>query len=99
MSQTKPPLPRRRFIQLIAASGAAIAAGAAPRPKAMASAGEAPPPRRGRESLPAAMRQELRNQEKTVADALQAVRSYELPPGSEPATVFRAMRSRKRERR
>ena len=99
MSGTNSPLPRRRFIQLMAASGAAIAAGAAPR------AGAATPPKSvkhgapARASLPPAARKELRSQEKSVADMLQVIRAYDLPPGSDPAITFRALRGARKGRR
>jgi hypothetical protein len=99
MPGKKSTLPRRRFIQLLAASGAAIAAGAAPRATA------ATPPKSvkhgapARATLPPTVRKELRDQEKNVADMLQVIRAYELPPGSDPAITFRALRSARRERR
>ena len=99
MPESKPVLPRRRFIQLLAASGAAVAAGATPR------VGAAVPPKAvkhgvpPRASLPPAARAELRSQEKNVAEMLQVIRAYELPPGSDPAVTFRAMRSRRKEPR
>jgi hypothetical protein len=99
MSEPRPALARRRFIQLLAASGAAVAAGAAPRVRA------ATPPKAvkhgapARASLPPHARLELRKQEKNVADMLQIIRSYELPPGSDPAITFQAMRSARKYRR
>jgi len=91
-NRRKPPMDRRRFIHVLAASGAAILAGGLPR--AGAAARKAAPPRAAK-PFPASMERELRNQEKSIADALKVIRAYELPPGSEPATVFRAMRARR----
>jgi len=87
---------RRRFIHVLAAGSAAIIAGSLPR--AAVAAAKAPPPKSMRAAakpLPPSMEKELRNQEKGVADALKVIRAYDLPPGSEPATVFRAMRARR----
>jgi hypothetical protein len=98
MSETRPALPRRRFIQLLAASGAAVAAGVAPRAGAAQGAKRAGLPVPLSSAPTAAMRQELRKQEKSVADMLRVIRRYELPPGSPPASTFRAMRARRGDR-
>jgi hypothetical protein len=100
MSREK-PMNRRRFIHVIAASGAAlVASGLAGRtedatavaalPKAVA-----PNPRR---PLPARIAKEIQTQEKSLANILKVIRAYELPTGSEPATLFRPMRARRRGR-
>lgn len=89
---------RRRFIRVLAASGAALvasgitgAAGAAPAsPKAAA-----PKPRK---PVPPSIAREIRNQEKSLSDMLKVIRAYELPDGSEPATVFAPLRARRRAR-
>ncbi|HLQ66367.1 MAG TPA: hypothetical protein VK123_03945 [Candidatus Limnocylindrales bacterium] len=84
---------RRRFVKLMAASAAAILAQpiqeslAAPAKRAAAGATAA-------HALPPALRKEIANQKKSVADTLRAIRAYELPPGSRPAFVFRAERRR-----
>src|SRR5580765_6236220 len=91
-NRRKPPMDRRRFIHVLAASGAAILAGGVPRAKAAAP--KAAPPRAAK-PFPASMEHELRNQEKGIADTLKVIRAYELSPGSEPATLFRAMRARR----
>jgi hypothetical protein len=83
---------RRRFVHVVAASVAAILAGGVPRARAAAAKAIAPRPAK---PLPAPMERELRNQEKGIADTLKVIRAYELPPGREPATVFRAMRARR----
>ena len=98
MSAERPPMDRRRFIHVLAASGAAVfatglsRADAAAAPKA-APAKAAPPTRQ--KALSAAMQRDLRNQERSLADMLKVVRAYELPAGSDPALVFRAMRARR----
>ena len=94
-SRSRSPMDRRRFIHVLAASSAVILAGGVPRAGAAALKAAPPKPAKGAKPLPASMEKELRNQEKGVADALKIVRAYELPPGSEPATVFRAMRARR----
>lgn len=48
--------------------------------------------------LSAAMRKEIANQKKSVADALRVIRAYDLPPGSRPAFVFRAEKPRAEKR-
>lgn len=98
MSAERPPMDRRHFIHVLAASGAALIAtnlpggraAAAPAPKAAA--------RKPPKPLSATMEREIRNQEKSVADMLKVVRGYELPPGSEPAVTFGVMRARRRAR-
>jgi hypothetical protein len=41
------------------------------------------------------MEREIRNQERQVAEMLKVVRAYDLPPGSDPAFTFRAIRARR----
>jgi len=45
------------------------------------------------------MQRELQSQERSLADMLKVVRDYDLPPGSDPAVTFRAMRARRGGRR
>ena len=98
MSAERPPMNRRHFIHVLAAGGAALiatrlpAANAAARPEKKSAA---PKPSK---LLTATVERELRNQEKALADMLKVVRGYELPPGSDPAFTFRAMRARRRGR-
>lgn len=85
---------RRRFIQLVAASGAAVLAAPLARPARAAvrrsgTAEAAPRP------VTVAIRKEIASQKKSLADALKVIRDYKLPPGSPPAFVFHAMRSKK----
>lgn len=94
MKAKSSPMERRRFMKLLAASGAALLAGAAPR----AGARPAPPARAARGArapAPPAVEKEIRSQKKALDETLRAIRSYELPPGSPPAVVFQAMRARK----
>lgn len=101
-SADHPSLDRRRFIHVLTAGVAAILAGripgaraaAAPKPSTRGAAGRKPAA-----PIAASIERELRNQEKSLAETLKVVRGYELPPGSEPATVFRALRARRGARR
>jgi secreted PhoX family phosphatase len=88
---------RRRFMHVLAVGGAAVLAGGVPNaraasPKPESHKAAAP---KGAKPVSPAMQKELRSQEKNLADVLKVVRDYDLPPGSEPATVFRAMRARR----
>jgi hypothetical protein len=90
---------RRRFVHVLAASGAALLAGSLPRARAAEKSATAAATRaaaRQPKPLPPNLERDLRNQEKSMADTLRVIRAYDLPPGSEPATVFRAMRARRR---
>jgi len=81
---------RRRFVKLLAAGAAAILTQpvektlAAPAVRAGASAAA--------HTVPPALRKEVANQKKSVADTLRVIRAYKLPAGSRPASVFRAER-------
>ena len=86
---------RRRFVTLVALSGAALAAAPLSRAsaalsravvKAKTKAGPPPTP---------AIRREILNQEKSLAGQLQTIRNYELPPGSPMAFVFKPLRARR----
>lgn len=93
MSASRPPMNRRHFIHVLAASGAALVATGVPGAKASPGPkATAPKPQK---PLAAALQKELRNQEKSVSDMLKIIRAYELPPGSDPAFAFRAMRARR----
>ena len=98
MSAERQAMNRRHFIHVLAASGAALIASNLPGAKAMAAPAPKAAPRRPSKQLTATMQRELRIQEKAVADMLKVVRGYDLPPGSDPALTFRAMRSRRRAR-
>lgn len=86
---------RRRFVKLVAFSGAAVLA-------APLSVATAAPPRRGSQPPAAghraptpAVRKEIANQEKSLAATLATIRKYELPPGSPMAFSFEPLRARK----
>ncbi len=85
---------RRRFIQLVAASGAAVLAAPLSRPARAAVRRDAAAEPGHRPATPA-MRKEIASQKKSLSDALKVIRRYELPPGSPPAFVFRAMHAKK----
>ena len=83
---------RRRFIHVLAVGGAAVLAGGVGTARAASTKAAAPKPSK---PVSQAMQRELKTQEKNLADVLKVIRDYDLPPGSEPATVFRAMRARR----
>jgi hypothetical protein len=90
-------LSRRRFLRLAAAGALALAApasAAAPagtrKPAATRPAG--PAARTGR----IASAREIQKQKGWLADSLKAIRAVELPPGSNPAFVFRPLKPRRR---
>jgi hypothetical protein len=85
---------RRRFVKLLAASGAAILAGAGPAASAKAALPRKAAPR-SRRSVTTAVEKEIQAQKKSLDETLKTVRAFDLPPGSPPAVVFRAMRARK----
>lgn len=93
MSAERPPMNRRHFIHVLAASGAAVIATNLPGANAAAAPKAAAP--KPRKPVAPAMQRELRNQERSLADMLKVVRDYELPAGSDPAFTFRAMRARR----
>ena len=86
---------RRRFVQLLVA-GAAVAATAPV--SAVARARTSTKTNGTSASLhrpaTAAIRKEIESEKRSLADALRVVRNFELPPGSPPALVFRALRRR-----
>jgi hypothetical protein len=86
---------RRRFVTLVALSGAAaltapLSRAAAPGPRAAAMRASA-----GRRPLTPAMRREIASQEKSLAEQLEAIRGFQLPPGSPMAFVFTPLRARR----
>jgi len=85
---------RRRFVTLVALSGAAALT--APLSRAAAPETKAAGPRAaGRRPLTPAMRREIANQEKSLAEQLETIRKYQLPPGSPMAFVFTPLRARR----
>lgn len=87
---------RRRFVRLAAVAAAA----AAMNPLTPTSTPAAEPPRRARRSSgrppEPAVRAEIALQKKQLDSMLQVIRSYELPAGSPPATIFRPLSPRRR---
>jgi len=87
---------RRRFVTLVAMSGAALLTSSLSRAaRAAARAGAKPAGARHPAPSPA-VRKEIANQEKSLADQLKVIRGYELPPGSPMAFVFKPLRARNR---
>jgi hypothetical protein len=94
---------RRKFMKLVAAgSAAALAAPAATlaaTAKAARRAGHpaSAAPAHGEKSAPrfVATPAEIEKQKKYVAEALKAIRNFELPPGSDQAFVFAPLRPRR----
>jgi len=87
---------RRRFVQIVSAAAAAVITAPWSRLAAAAQRHSGPPPKGERPSATAAMRKEIRNQERTLGAALRVIRDYELPPGSPMAFVFTPLRARRR---
>ena len=82
-------LTRRRFLGLVA-SGALAAATPA--------AAAVPPPRKVARPTPAhspAIERGIAEQKSVLALQLKTLRDYSLPPGSDPAFVFRPLRARR----
>ena len=78
---------RRHFVTLVAMSGAALLT--SPLSRAMAAVDRARKPAEGhRRAAPPAVRKEIQNQEKSLADQLKVIRGYPLPPGSPMAFSF-----------
>ena len=88
------PLTRRRFVTLMAAGsaalvtpgGAAAAAAAVARPRRAGAAGE---------TLAPSDRKELLRQQASTRTTLDVIRKHAMPPGTEMAAVFSAMRPRR----
>ena len=97
MQKSPRTMKRRRFVTLVALSGAALVT--SPLSRAAAAAARATPPRSGSGRTPSpVVRREIAAQEKSLADQLKVIRSYELPPGSPMAFVFTPLRARPRSR-
>jgi hypothetical protein len=87
---------RRKFVRLLAA-GAAVAATMPVTGAGAAEATSNPPKKAEAHRAPsAAMQKEIQSQKKSVADMLKVVREFQLPAGSPPAPVFRAMKATER---
>ena len=84
---------RRRFVQLLATGAAVVVAApttAVGRAQASTAAAKAPAAHHAPPS--AAQHKEIESQKKSLADALRIVRDFNLPAGSPPAFVFRALK-------
>jgi hypothetical protein len=82
---------RRRFLKLFAAGTAAMVAGAGSGRRAAAAT-----PKRARRTRPARLspiEAEIKSQKEFTARALKTIRDYVLPPGSDPAFVFRPLKA------
>jgi hypothetical protein len=95
---------RRKFLRLLAAGSAATVIAPATTlartrrrtaPKPALTPHPAAPPR----VEPTPLAEEIQKQKGYVAEALKTVRGYSLPPGVEPAFVFRPMPARRRRAR
>lgn len=91
---TRPPVSRRRFIELLAAGSLATAlapaAALAATDPARSTATPAPRPART-----PAIENGIREQKQSLAKQLRTLRGYRLPPGSDMAFVFTPMKPRR----
>jgi len=95
MSKRSPRMKRRRFVTLVALSGAALAAAPLSRASAALSRAVAKAKTRAGGPPTPAIQREIRTQEKSLADQLQTIRKFELPTGSPMAFVFKPLRARR----
>jgi hypothetical protein len=96
MSKPKHGMKRRRFVTLVAVSGAALLTSPLSRAMAAVERARKPAPGTGHAASPA-VRKEIANQEKSLRDQLKVIREYKLPPGSPMAFAFQPrMADRKR---
>jgi hypothetical protein len=97
MPKSPRTMKRRRFVTLVALSGAALVT--APLSRAAKAAARTVAPESSRRRAPTlAIRKEIANQEKSLAGQLKVVRDYPLPPGSPMAFVFKPLRARREPR-
>jgi hypothetical protein len=95
MPQPSRRMKRRRFVTLVAMSGAALLTSPLSRAAAaMTRATTAAAP--GRRAPSPAIRKEIASQEKSLADQLKVIRGYTLPPGSPMAFAFKPLRAGRR---
>jgi len=94
---------RRSFLKLMATGSAAVITGAAAVSRAKAAPAKSTRARAASAPAPApptaAIAAEIRKQKDATAATLKTIRSYVLPPGSEPAFVFAPMSASPRSRR
>jgi len=90
----KPPhtvIKRRRFVTLVALSGAALVV--EPLSRAAAAVSRGAGTGASRRTPSPAVRREIANQQKSLAEQLATIRRYELPPGSPMAFAFTPLRA------
>ena len=92
MPQLSRRMKRRRFVTLVAMSSAALLTSPLSRAAAAVTRATAPA---GRRAASPAIRKEIANQEKSLADQLKTIRGYTLPPGSPMAFVFKPLRAQR----
>jgi hypothetical protein len=90
---------RRRFVTMVAAGSAALMAGASGAAPARRSARPAArhAPAAPADSLSARDRAEYTRQQGVTIDTLKVIRGHDMPPGTEMASVFRPIKSKRRE--
>ena len=86
----KSPLSRRRFMALLA--GGVLAAGAPARAVTLRTPAKPPKPAQTRS---AAIEKGIAEQKSFLARQLKTLRGFPLPPGSDPAFVFRPLSPRR----
>ena len=86
MLKSKRPMRRRRFVTLVAMGSAALLTSPLSNALAALEKRNGKPARKPQPSP--AIRKEIVNQEKSLADQLKVIRGYELPPGSPMAFSF-----------
>jgi hypothetical protein len=94
------PMERRRFVKLMAAGLAALVVPAT-RARALAKAAaprsaRKPPQADPEHPTPAAVAREVAKQKKSLAETAKTLRAFDLPPGSPPASIFRALKRKER---
>ena len=93
MQKPQSTMKRRHFVTLVALSGAALVT--APLSRAAAATRKVASQSERRRTPSAAIRREIANQEKGLADQLKVIREFELPPGSAMAFAFKPLRARR----
>lgn len=90
------PMQRRRFVKLMAAGAASLLVPSAPGKTFAAAAARTRRRPDAALGTPPAIAREVAKQKKSLADTMKVIRDYVLPPGSAPASVFRAMKRKER---
>ena len=97
MPQSPRTMKRRRFVTLVALSGAALVTTPLSRAARAATRAGAPMSAVRRAPSPA-VRKEILSQEKSLEGQLKIIRDYELPAGSPMAFAFKPLRARREPR-